>query len=175
MALITGRARPGIREAGTASAAAAVVLMAGLMGGCSTPSSSDTSGSLALASVAGPRVVYSVTSDAPITSVTYTDSEGEIATDTNIDDNWTGAARMPTASTEPHLSAVPGPGATTIRCTISQGNTVLVQHTASGHPPAGVSCGATVTAAPPPTGETDTSTGPVVETDIVDPPSPAHH
>lgn len=166
-------AEPGVpvrRGVVVAAAAAAAVLLTGAQGGCQSRADSGVaSGDTALAVAEGPRVTYVVSADAPISSVSYVDSEGAVSTDTNVGDGWTGSARMPTSATEAKISAVPGPGTTTIRCDISSGGAVIVSASSVGNPPARVSCGGVVTPVDT-SGETtpsETSTGPVVETDIV--------
>jgi hypothetical protein len=164
MSLYKGLHPAARRRAVVAPAVAAVVLLTGAVSGCQQSTADQGDGST-LAAAEGPRVTYAVTSDGPIASVSYTDSEGEISTDLDVGDGWTGAARMPTESAEPTLSAIAGAGSTTIGCSISVGGSVVEAHTSVGHPPAKVVCGASVTAGTTPG---QTSTGPVVETDIVD-------
>jgi hypothetical protein len=171
MALFEGSSPTPKRGAVTLSAVAAAVLLTASAGGChrSTAADLDTQSTFTVAE--GDRVTYSVTSDGPIASVSYRDTEGDVSTDLDVGDGWTGAARMPTPSTQPAISAVPGAGSTRIRCIITVGDRVVDERTSVGNPPGKVVCGGSVTAAKEPL--EDTTTGPVVETDIVDPPNHA--
>lgn len=171
MALLTGLSPRVKHQASFASAVAASVLLIAAESGCHQSTTTVQGGDTTLAAAEGERVVYAVTSNGAITSVSYTDSEGDISTDTNVGDGWTGAARMPTRSAEPTLSAVGDAGTTTLRCSISAGGNVIEAHTSVGSPPVKVTCGTPVTAGATPVG--GTPTGPVIETDIVGERDPA--
>jgi hypothetical protein len=169
MALFEESSSTAKRGAVTLSAVAAALLLTASAGGChrSTAADLDTRSTFTVAE--GDRIVYAVTSDGPIASVSYRDTEGDISTDLDVGDGWTGAARMPTLSTKPAISAVPGAGSTRIHCIITVGDRVVDERTSVGNPPGKVACGGSVSDAREPVA--DTSTGPVVETDIVDPPT----
>lgn len=90
----------------------------------------------------GARVTYTVTADGQIASVSYTNGEGGIATDTEVGTGWTGSARMPNSVTPVQLTAVAGTGTRVLRCAISAGGRVVQESKAVGSPT--VVCSASV-------------------------------
>lgn len=92
----------------------------------------------------GARVTYTVTADGQIASVSYTNGEGDIATDTGVGTGWTGSARMPSPVTPVQLTAVAGTGTKVLQCAISADGRVIQESKAVGSPT--VACSASVPA-----------------------------
>ena len=90
----------------------------------------------------GARVTYTVTADGQIASVSYTNGDGDIATDTGVGTGWTGSARMASPVTPVQLTAVAGTGTRVLRCAISAGGRVVQESKAVGSPT--VVCSASV-------------------------------
>jgi hypothetical protein len=112
--------------------------------GAETPPPASLPSSSQLKASDGARVTYSVTADGQIASVSYTNGEGDIATDTAVGRGWTGSARMPNPVTQVQLTAVAGTGTNELRCAISAGGRVVQESKAVGTPT--VVCSASVSA-----------------------------
>lgn len=107
-----------------------------------TPSPAPPSSSSRVEASNGARVTYTVTADGQIASVSYTNGDGDIATDTEVGTGWTGSARMPSPVTPVQLTAVAGTGTRVLRCAISADGRVVQESKAVGSPT--VVCSASV-------------------------------
>lgn len=128
-------------------AVAAVVLLTAAQNSCQNRAeTSDGGGGSAPNASSGTRVTYDVTADGQIASVSYTNSDGDIDTDIEVGNGWTGSARMPNTVTNVELSAVAGSGTSVLRCTIRVDGKVVQEAKAAGSSAKKVHCAASVTA-----------------------------
>lgn len=133
-----------------AAAVAVVVALTGAQKSCQTiaqsgaskatvkSSAESGSGSKADSNVQSSAVVYSVTSDASIKSVTFLDSNGKKVTRTNVGTSWSGSG--PSEHGTVLVSATTGDGSTMIKCSVKVHGKVVQRASAVGNGSTTVVC-----------------------------------
>lgn len=98
----------------------------------------SSAGSRAESTVESSVVVYSVTSDARIKSVTFLDSNGKKVTDTDVGSSWSGSG--PSEHGTVLVSATTSDGSTMIKCSVRVHGKVVQRASAVGNGSTTVVC-----------------------------------
>ena len=116
------------------AATVAVVALTGAQKSCQTTTRSESSTvkveSSADSNGKSAVVVYSVTSDARIKSVTFLDADGKKVTRTNVGSSWSGSG--PSEHGTVLISATTGDGSSMIRCSVTVHGKVVQRASAVG-------------------------------------------
>jgi len=116
------------------AATVAVVALTGAQKSCQTTTRSESSTvkveSSADSNGTSSVVVYSVTSDARIKSVTFLDADGKKVTRTNVGSSWSGSG--PSEHGTVLISATTGDGSSMIRCSVTVHGKVVQRASAVG-------------------------------------------
>jgi len=116
------------------AATVAVVALTGAQKSCQTTTRSESSTvkveSSADSNGTSSVVVYSVTSDARIKSVTFLDADGKKVTRTNVGSSWSGSG--PSEHGTVLISATTGDGSSMIRCSVKVHGKVVQRASAVG-------------------------------------------
>lgn len=116
------------------AATVAVVALSGAQKSCQTTTRSESSTvkveSSADSNGKSSVVVYSVTSDARIKSVTFLDADGKKVTRTNVGSSWSGSG--PSEHGTVLISATTGDGSSMIRCSVTVHGKVVQRASAVG-------------------------------------------